>query len=115
MFENADKEIPNIPNLYKKNPDAKYTSQVFTFSNLPKPVNSSIVISYLKETNNKENNQADNKIYPDAIYTSRELTFNNLSKPINSSIISSYLQEDKINEATYHDSQLADLDFKRFL
>ncbi|PKC60862.1 hypothetical protein RhiirA1_444712 [Rhizophagus irregularis] len=54
MFENADKEIPNIPNLYKKNPDAKYTSQVFTFSNLPKPVNSSIVISYLKETNNKD-------------------------------------------------------------
>ncbi|RGB27749.1 hypothetical protein C1646_377941 [Rhizophagus diaphanus] len=62
MFENADKEIPNIPNLYEKNPDAKYTCQVFTFSNLPKPVNSSIIISYLKETNNKENNQVDNKI-----------------------------------------------------
>ncbi|EXX55926.1 Cdc15p [Rhizophagus irregularis DAOM 197198w] len=62
MFENADKEIPNISTLYEKNPDAKYTSQVFTFSNLPKPVNSSIVISYLKGTNNKENNQADNKI-----------------------------------------------------
>jgi len=47
-FEEADKEIPNISTSYKKNSDAVYTSRAFTFSNLlPKPVNSSIISSYI--------------------------------------------------------------------
>ncbi|RGB31519.1 kinase-like domain-containing protein [Rhizophagus diaphanus] len=47
-FEEADGEIPNISASYKKNSDAVYTSRVFTFSNLlPKPVNSSIITSYV--------------------------------------------------------------------
>ncbi|UZO11832.1 uncharacterized protein OCT59_003388 [Rhizophagus irregularis] len=52
---NADKEIPNISTSYEKIPDAIYTSRVFTFSNLPKPVNSSIITSYLEdEEDNKD-------------------------------------------------------------
>ncbi|CAB5304118.1 unnamed protein product [Rhizophagus irregularis] len=47
-FEEADKEIPNISTSYEKNSDAVYTSRAFTFSNsLPKPVNSSIITSYV--------------------------------------------------------------------
>ncbi|CAB4492756.1 unnamed protein product [Rhizophagus irregularis] len=47
-FEETDKEIPNILTSYKKNSDAVYTSRGFTFSNLlPKPVNSSIITSYV--------------------------------------------------------------------
>ncbi|UZO13183.1 uncharacterized protein OCT59_004688 [Rhizophagus irregularis] len=54
MFEEADKEIPNISTSYEKNSDAIYTSRVFTFSNLSKPINSSIITSlYL---NDEENN-----------------------------------------------------------
>jgi serine/threonine protein kinase len=57
MFEEADKEIPNTSTSYEKNPEAIYTSRVFTFSNLPKPVNSSIITSYLneEEVDNKGN------------------------------------------------------------
>ncbi|UZO17062.1 uncharacterized protein OCT59_008424 [Rhizophagus irregularis] len=40
IFEEADKEIPNISTSYKKVPDAIYTSRAFTFSSLPRPVNS---------------------------------------------------------------------------
>ncbi|CAB4376285.1 unnamed protein product [Rhizophagus irregularis] len=48
VFEEADKEIPNISTSYEKNSDAVYTSRAFTFSNLlPKPVNSSIITSYV--------------------------------------------------------------------
>ena len=54
VFEEADKEIPNISTSYEKDPDAVYTSRVFTFSNLPKPVNSSIVTSYLNEEENNK-------------------------------------------------------------
>ena len=54
MFDEADKEIPNISTSYEKNPDAIYTSRAFTFSKLPKPINSSIVTSYL---NDEENNK----------------------------------------------------------
>jgi hypothetical protein len=51
-FEEADKEIPNISTSYEKDPDAVYTSRVFTFSNLPKSVNSSIITSqYLNDDN----------------------------------------------------------------
>ncbi|CAB5321321.1 unnamed protein product [Rhizophagus irregularis] len=51
MFEEADKEIPNISTSHEKDPDAIYTSRIFTFSNLPKPVNSSTITSYLDEDN----------------------------------------------------------------
>ena len=52
IFEEADEEIPNITTSYEKDPDAVYTSRVFTFSNLPKSVNSSIIASqYLNEDN----------------------------------------------------------------
>jgi hypothetical protein len=55
MFKEADKEIPNISILHEKDPDAIYTSRAFTFSNLPKPVNSSaITTAYL---NDEENNK----------------------------------------------------------
>src|SRR5581483_12508022 len=55
MFEEADKEIPNISTSYDKNPDAIYTSRVFTFSNLTRPVNSSIITStYLNDEDNNE-------------------------------------------------------------
>jgi serine/threonine protein kinase len=47
-FKEADNEIRNISTSYKKNSDAVYTSRAFTFSNLlPKPVNSSIISSYI--------------------------------------------------------------------
>ncbi|RGB24290.1 kinase-like domain-containing protein [Rhizophagus diaphanus] len=47
-FEEADKEIPNISASYEKNSDAVYISRAFAFSNLlPKPVNSSIITSYV--------------------------------------------------------------------
>ena len=49
VFEEADKEIPNISTSYDKDPDAVYTSRVFTFSNLSKPVNSPVVTSYINE------------------------------------------------------------------
>ena len=55
IFEEADKEIPNISTSYKKDPDAIYTSRVFTFNNLTKPINSSIITSYLNEE--EENNK----------------------------------------------------------
>ena len=49
MSEEADKEIPNISTSCEKDPDAIYTSRVFTFSNLPKPINSSFITSYLND------------------------------------------------------------------
>jgi serine/threonine protein kinase len=54
IFEEADKEIPNISTSYKKNPDAIYTSRLLTFNNLTKPVNSPLITSYL---NNEKNNE----------------------------------------------------------
>ncbi|GET00430.1 kinase-like domain-containing protein [Rhizophagus clarus] len=47
IFEEADKEIPNISTSYEKDPDAIYSSRVFTFNNLTTPVNSSIIAPYL--------------------------------------------------------------------
>ncbi|CAB5386597.1 unnamed protein product [Rhizophagus irregularis] len=55
MFEEADKEIPNISTSHKKNSDAIYTSRLFSFNNLTKPVNSSIITSYLDDDD--EDNQ----------------------------------------------------------
>ena len=50
VFEEADKEIPNFSTSYEKNSDAVYTSRAFTFSKLlPKPVNSSIITSYVND------------------------------------------------------------------
>ena len=55
IFKEANKEIPNISASYEKDPDAVYTSsRVFTFNNLPKPVNSSIITSYLNEEENNK-------------------------------------------------------------
>ncbi|CAB4378226.1 unnamed protein product [Rhizophagus irregularis] len=54
VFDEADKEIPNISALYEKDPDAIYTSRAFTFKNLSKPINSSfIVTTYLNEEDNE--------------------------------------------------------------
>ncbi|CAB5361065.1 unnamed protein product [Rhizophagus irregularis] len=50
-FEEADEEIPYISTSYEKNPDAIYTSRLFIFNILTKPVNSSIMTSYLEENN----------------------------------------------------------------
>ncbi|POG77168.1 kinase-like domain-containing protein [Rhizophagus irregularis DAOM 181602=DAOM 197198] len=49
MFKEADKEIPNISTSYEKNPNAIYTSRLFTFNNLTKPINSSLITSYLDD------------------------------------------------------------------
>ncbi|GBC46823.2 uncharacterized protein OCT59_017847 [Rhizophagus irregularis] len=57
IFEEADKEIPNISTTYKKISDAIYTSRLFAFNNLTKPVNSSIITSYLDDDENNEDNQ----------------------------------------------------------
>ncbi|CAB4432004.1 unnamed protein product [Rhizophagus irregularis] len=54
IFEEADKEIPNISTTYEKNPDAIYTSRLFIFNNLSKPINSPIITSYLNEEDNKD-------------------------------------------------------------
>src|SRR5581483_8597465 len=55
IFKGADKEIPNISTSYKKDPDAIYTSRVFTFGDLSKPVNSSIITStYINDEENNE-------------------------------------------------------------
>ncbi|CAB5321460.1 unnamed protein product [Rhizophagus irregularis] len=62
IFEEADKEIPNISTSYEKIPDAIYTSRVFTFSNLPKPVNSSIITSYLEDEEDNKDCQ-DSKLF----------------------------------------------------
>ncbi|GBC01610.1 hypothetical protein RclHR1_04260010 [Rhizophagus clarus] len=54
-FREADKEIPNISISYEKDPDAIYTSRVFTFKNLSEPINSSFITTlYL-------NDEEDNK------------------------------------------------------
>ncbi|EXX66395.1 Pkh1p [Rhizophagus irregularis DAOM 197198w] len=53
-FDEADKEIPNISILYERNSDAVYTSRAFNFTNLlTKPVNSSIITSYINEENDE--------------------------------------------------------------
>ncbi|GBC34263.2 kinase-like domain-containing protein [Rhizophagus irregularis DAOM 181602=DAOM 197198] len=51
----ADKGIPDISTSHKKDPDAVYTSRTFKFSNLPKPVNLSVIASYLNDEENYQN------------------------------------------------------------
>ncbi|CAB4474471.1 unnamed protein product [Rhizophagus irregularis] len=47
-FEKANEEIPNISTSFETDPDAVYTSRELTFDNpLPRPVNSSIITSYI--------------------------------------------------------------------
>ncbi|CAB4477122.1 unnamed protein product [Rhizophagus irregularis] len=54
VFEEANKEIPNISTLCEKDPSAIYTSRAFTFKNLSKPINSSfITTTYLNEEDNE--------------------------------------------------------------
>jgi serine/threonine protein kinase len=55
-FDESDKEIPNISTLYKKEPNAIYTSRLFTFNDLAKPVNSSIITSYLDDEESNKGN-----------------------------------------------------------
>ncbi|RGB34896.1 kinase-like domain-containing protein [Rhizophagus diaphanus] len=66
-FEEADKGISNISTSYYKNPDAIYTSRLFTFNNLVKPVNSSIITAYL-------NDEENNKDYQDSQLVDLELS-----------------------------------------
>ncbi|GBC21842.2 kinase-like domain-containing protein [Rhizophagus irregularis DAOM 181602=DAOM 197198] len=63
IFNEADNEILNISTSYEKNPDAIYTSRVFTFSNLPKPVNSPIVTSYLNDDDEENKDCQDSKLF----------------------------------------------------
>ncbi|CAB5201478.1 unnamed protein product [Rhizophagus irregularis] len=72
MFEEADKEIPNIPTLYEKNPDAIYSSRLFTFSNLTKPVNSSIITGYLNDEESNKDCQ-DSQLFDLEISSSLQL------------------------------------------
>ena len=72
MFEEADKEIPNISTSYDKDPDAVYTSRLFTFSDLPKPVNSSIITtSYLDQ---EEDNEGIERALNNWVHTAASLT-----------------------------------------
>ncbi|UZO13285.1 uncharacterized protein OCT59_004789 [Rhizophagus irregularis] len=77
MFEEADKEIPNISTTYEKNPDAVYTSRLFTFSNLSKPINSPIITSYLNEEENKD--CQDSQLLDLEVSSSREIVNENSS------------------------------------
>ncbi|CAB5361016.1 unnamed protein product [Rhizophagus irregularis] len=72
MFEEANKEIPNISTLYEKNPDAIYTSRLFTFSNLTKPVNSSIITGYLNDEESNKDCQ-DSQLFDLEISSSLQL------------------------------------------
>ncbi|CAB5349338.1 unnamed protein product [Rhizophagus irregularis] len=72
MFEEANKEIPNISTSYEKNPDAIYSSRLFTFSNLTKPVNSSIITDYLNDEENNKDCQ-DSQLFDLEISSSLQL------------------------------------------
>ncbi|CAB4399754.1 unnamed protein product [Rhizophagus irregularis] len=72
MFEEANKEIPNISTLYEKNPEAIYTSRLFTFSNLTKPVNSSTITNYLNDEENNKDCQ-DSQLFDLEISSSLQL------------------------------------------
>src|ERR1043166_6986135 len=51
-FEEANKQIQDTSSLYENDSNTTCnTSQVFTFNNLPKPINSSTITSYLEEDN----------------------------------------------------------------
>ncbi|CAB4427835.1 unnamed protein product [Rhizophagus irregularis] len=77
MFEEADKEIPNISTSYKKDPDAIYTNRLFTFDNLTRPVNSSI-ISYNEENNedNRDSQLVDLEVSSSLLQSEDSITSN---------------------------------------
>jgi serine/threonine protein kinase len=50
IFKEADKEISNISTSYEKHPGAIYISRAFPFNDLPKPINSSSINSYLQDS-----------------------------------------------------------------
>ncbi|CAB4430526.1 unnamed protein product [Rhizophagus irregularis] len=62
VFEEADKEKPNSSTSYEKSPDAIYTSRLFTFNNLAKPVNSSLITSYLDDEENNKGTMFDSQL-----------------------------------------------------
>ncbi|CAB5387863.1 unnamed protein product [Rhizophagus irregularis] len=72
LFEEADKEIPNISTSYEKNPDAIYTSRLFTLTNLTKPVNSSLITSYLDDEENSKDCQ-DSQLFDLEVSSSLQL------------------------------------------
>ncbi|CAB4430487.1 unnamed protein product [Rhizophagus irregularis] len=76
MFEEANKEIPNISTSYEKNPDAIYTSRLFTFNNLTKPINSSLITSYLDDEKNNKDCQ-DSKLFDLEVSSSLQLKDDN--------------------------------------
>ncbi|RGB42210.1 hypothetical protein C1646_662419 [Rhizophagus diaphanus] len=84
IFEEADKKIPNISTSYKKDPDAiLYISRLFTFDNLTKPVNSSIISSYLEDEKNNEDSQLVDLEVSSLLLQSEEILqgeFNNIKK-----------------------------------
>ncbi|GBC21735.2 kinase-like domain-containing protein [Rhizophagus irregularis DAOM 181602=DAOM 197198] len=61
-FKKADEEIKNISTLYKNNSDAIYTSRAFKFNNLPKPIDSTIILSYLDDDNYRESIEHDSQL-----------------------------------------------------
>ncbi|RGB37005.1 kinase-like domain-containing protein [Rhizophagus diaphanus] len=76
LFEEANKEIPNISTSYEKHPDAIYTSRLFTFNNLTKPVNSSLITSYLDDEENSKDCQ-DSKLFDLEVSSSLQLKDDN--------------------------------------
>ncbi|GBB89042.1 hypothetical protein RclHR1_01570014 [Rhizophagus clarus] len=50
FFKEADKEIPKVSISYEKNLGAIYVSRALTFSNLPEPINSPIITSFLQDS-----------------------------------------------------------------
>ncbi|CAB5190431.1 unnamed protein product [Rhizophagus irregularis] len=54
IFKQANSVKLTNTNAYEKVPDVLYNSRVFTFNNLPKPINSSIIITYLNDDENKD-------------------------------------------------------------
>jgi serine/threonine protein kinase len=68
----ADKEILNISTLYEIDPASNYTSRELSFLNLPKPINSSIINSYLEKKS----------INDESIYFSNLIFISNYKKKI---------------------------------
>ncbi|CAB4430431.1 unnamed protein product [Rhizophagus irregularis] len=72
----SDKEIPNISTSYEKHPDAIYTSRLFTFNNLTKPINSSLITSYLDDEENNKDCQ-DSQLFDLEVSSSLQLKDDN--------------------------------------
>ncbi|PKY53021.1 kinase-like protein [Rhizophagus irregularis] len=57
---------------FGKNPDAIYTSRLFTFNNLTKPINSSLITSYLDDEKNNKDGQ-DSQLFDLEVTSSLQL------------------------------------------